>query len=150
MLIITILLFLPNISHLITQPNHETQPTKRKQHKKQHTSFPQQPNIGPIEPGPGARENPHGVRQQRDELGVPVPHLAAGAPERAVDGVEVAPAAVPQRRRELGPLALRRLRPHDVEPRREVRERLRVVPDWVADVQDFGLAAGYGGGVEGG
>lgn len=103
------------------------------------TLLPEEFHIRPVEARTSTREHAHRVRKQIDQLGVPVAHLAARAPEGAEDGGKVTPSPLAERGDEGGARALLGARPHDVEQGRELGVGLGIVPHGVADVQDDGL-----------
>ena len=104
------------------------------------TLLAQQLRVCPVEARASAGKHLHRIRQQIDQLGVPLPHLSSRAPERTEDGAEVAPAALFQSLYELAALSLGGSRTDHLEGGAELFVGFQVVHDRVADVEDNGLA----------
>ncbi len=104
------------------------------------TLLAQQLRVCPVEARASAGKHLHRIRQQIDQLGVPLPHLSSRAPERTEDGAEVAPATLFQTLYELATLPLGGARTNHLERGAELFVGFRVVHDRVADVEDNGPA----------
>ena len=100
-------------------------------------------HICPIIPCSRGSYNLNRLREERNQLSIPPAHLPAGIPERAKDGIKIAPAALLQSALELFSLPLCSCGLDQLEFRGEALVDIMVVFDVVADVEDTGFGCHF-------
>ena len=100
-------------------------------------------HIRPIIPCSRGSYNLNRLREERNQFSVPPAHLPASIPERAKDGIEIAPAAFLQSALELLALALCSCGLDQFEFRCKTLVDIMVVFDIVADVEDAGFGCHF-------
>lgn len=93
-------------------------------------------HIRPVIPSARRSHDLYRLREERNQLRIPSPHLTTCIPERTENGIEVAPATLFQGTDEFIALALGGGRLDEFKFRREALVDVVVVFDVIADVED--------------